>query len=440
MDASSCLRNLDPFLCQEGLVRVGGRLGRSGLKFETRHPIIIPSKSQAAQKILLDLHLSQAHSGSEHILSVSREKYWIIHGRQTAKGICHSCISCRKRHSPLLGQKMADLPANRVEAGKPPFSYVGLDYFGPIYIKRARSTVKRYGCLFTCLTTRAIHIEIAHSLDTDSFIQALTRFISRRGNPEEIRSDNGTNFRGAEKELGEALAQWNQSKIGGFLVQKRIKWFFNPAFASHFGGSWERQIRTVRKVLGGLTSEQVLGEESLLTLMCQVENIVNSRPLTQVSSDPNDNEPLTPNHLLLLRHGTHLPIGVFCEKDQYVRKRWRQVQYLSDIFWKRWLKEYLVNLQLRSKWHLDQYDLKVNDLVLVMNENLPRNVWPMGRVTEVHKGTDGRVRSVTVKTVSSVLTRPIHKLCLLEGVKMQKDGKNEENHEKIAKTENVVKS
>ena len=152
---------------------------------------------------------------------------------------------------------MAPLPTPRVTPDKPPFSYTGVDYFGPLYVKQGRSTAKRYGCLFTCMTTRAVHIEISHSMDTDSFLGALQRFISRRGKPEMISSDNGTNFRGGERELRQAMEQWNETKINNVLLQQEIKWRFNPPGASHMGGVWERMIRTTRKILKVLLAKCV---------------------------------------------------------------------------------------------------------------------------------------------------------------------------------------
>ena len=154
--------------------------------------------------------------------------------------------------------------------------------------------MKRYGCLFTCLTTRAVHLEVACSMDTDSFINALRRFICRRGPPEIIRSDNGSNFVGAERELRKSLNSLNQVQIAECLRQKEITWIFNPPAASHMGGVWERMIRSVRRVLTLLMKEQTLSDETLLTLMCEVESTVNSRPITVVSEDPSDMEPLTP--------------------------------------------------------------------------------------------------------------------------------------------------
>ena len=206
---------------------------------------------------------------------------------------------------------MANLPKERLTPENPPFTSVSVGYFGPLYVQLGRSHVKRYGCVFTCFTTRAVHIEVTSSLDTDSFINALRRFISLRGNPSSVCSDNGSNFRAGEQELRTAIGDWNQRAICEFLRLKNISWKFNPPYASHMGGVWERVIRSFRKILTALLGKQLVNEEMLRTLMAEVQGILNSRPLTPVSKDPKDLEPLTPNHLLLLRANPNFPPGVF---------------------------------------------------------------------------------------------------------------------------------
>ena len=228
-----------------------------------------------------------------------------------------------------------------MRTGLPPFTNSGVDLCGPFFVKRGRGQTKVYGVIFTCLASRAIHLEIADSLSTDSFINALRRFVARRGEVRTMRSDRGTNLVGAEHELRECIDSWNEAHLVEAMRQRNIQWSFNQPSASHFGGIWERQIRTVRKVLTAVLREQTMTEGSLRTLLCEVEAIVNSRPLTTVSDDPSDLSPLTPNHLLLQRSGTPLPPGLFEPDDLVCRKRWKQVQYLADLFWQRWTKEYL---------------------------------------------------------------------------------------------------
>ena len=200
------------------------------------------------------------------------------------------------------------------------------------------------------------------------------------------------------------------------LHEKGIDWEFNPPTGSHFGGAWERMIRSVRKILKNLLGEQVVSDEVLLTFMAEVEAILNARPLTRLSLDPRDSEPLTPNHLLLMRSTSDIPPGVFVKEDLYGRRRWRQTQFLllADQFWKRWRREYLPLLQVRQKWNQPQRNFEVKDLVLVVDDTAPRGHWPLGLVTAVYPDQDGRVRQVEVKVGEKHFRRPIVKLCLLE--------------------------
>jgi hypothetical protein len=409
---SSALYRLDPVI-KDGLLRVGGRLDKADLPFEVRHPIIMPARSPVSRLILSSAHNMVGHLGRNSILAEVRQRFWIIHASSLIKELVRKCVVCRRYQARCLDQKMADLPVDRTIAGNPPFTRVGMDYFGPIEVKRGRSVTKRYGVVFTCLSSRAIHLEVAQSLETDSCINAIRRFSARRGPVRVIRSDNGTNLVGAKRELREELLKCDGTKIRNSLLEKEIDWQFNPPTASHFGGVWERMIRTVRKVLFSLMRQQTvnLDDESLATLFCEVEAIVNSRPITKASNDPADLDVLTPNHLLLLRGG-HLSFGVSDPADIYSRRRWKQVQFLADMFWTRWSKEYLVALQERQKWVKPRVNISVGDVVLLA-DNTPRNSWAMGRVIKVEADKKGLVRVAHVKTRTSVLCRPIHKLCLI---------------------------
>ena len=267
--------------------------------------------------------------------------------------------------------------------------------------------------VFTCLAVRAVHIEKSDTLETDSCICAIRRFIARRGQVKEVWSDNGTNLVGAKKEMQEQIHKWNQAQIHNELLQNNVDWRFNPPTGSHFGGVWERMIRTIRKVMMSVAREQMLTDETLQTLFCEVEAVVNGRPITKVSSDVGDLEALTPNHLLLLKGKPSLPPTLTEETDLYSRKRWRQVQYLSDLFWKRWTSEYVKQLQERQKWMHPKSNLQKDDVVLIVDNTRPRNLWQMGRVLDIMADSKGLVRQVKVKTKSAVLVRPISKLCVL---------------------------
>ena len=211
-----------------------------------------------------------------------------------------------------------------------------------------------------------------------------------------------------------ALHDLNDQRIHNSLLEKGVTWQFNPPAASHFGGIWERLIRTTRKFLYSVMSHQNfrLDDEALQTLFCEIENILNNRPLTRASKNPNDLEALTPNHILLLKSQGSIPLGAFNKGDMYVRRRWRQVQHIADQFWKRWPTEYLHTLQERQRWLKVKRNISIGDIVLIVDNN-PRCSWALGRVIATRPDKKGYVRTVSVKTKVNILQRPMHKLCLI---------------------------
>ncbi|XP_060596015.1 uncharacterized protein LOC132750093 [Ruditapes philippinarum] len=429
----SCLYRLSPVIDENGLIRVGGRLNNASLNYGSIHPIVLPRKCHVTKLVIKYYHERVQHQGRGITTNEIRGNgYWIIGCSSAVSDLIFHCTVCRKLRGSVQDQRMSDLPFDRVDPA-PPFTYSGVDFFGPFHVKEGRKDLKRYGVLFTCLTCRAIHIEIANTLDTHSFINALRRFLSVRGPIRQLRSDRGTNFVGAERELREAVSEMNNDKITNFLLKEGCDTFlfkFNVPSASHMGGVWERQIRTVRNILSGLLHNfgGQLDDEALRTFACEVTAIVNSRPLSVESlNDPLSAEPLTPNHLLTMKTRVLLPPpGNFISTDLYTRRRWRRIQYLANEFWNRWRTEYLNNLQVRSKWISAKRNIKVNDVVLVKDENMPRNKWRMAVVETANPDSDGMVRKVSVKTnvvsfdakgkaVKSIthLERPVHKLVLL---------------------------
>jgi len=409
----SSLKDLSPFLSEDGLIKVGGRLENSGLSENQKHPCVIPYQHHVASLLARHFH-EIAHLGCEWVVSQMRQKYWITRARSVVKKVRYSCMKCRKLFNAPCVQQMANLPAERLDPSKPPFTFTGVDCFGPLLIKRGRTEIKRYGCIYTCLTTRAIHLEKLDCMNTDSFLNGFRRFVSRRGFPEKVFSDNGSNFVGGKAELEKSLQQLNESKIYRYALAKGVEWNFIPPNAPHMGGVWERMVQTVKKVLLSFSDISYrLDDELLMTFLCEVENILNGRPITKASEDVKDPAPLSPNHLLLLKECPAISPGVFQAADLY-KKRWRVVQYMADQFWQRWLHEYLPELQRRNKWLRASRNLKVGDLILLCDENTPRGIWPMGLVQEVFKGGDGLVRSVKVRTKSTTLVRPIVKCVLLE--------------------------
>ena len=406
---NSHLRSLNPLLDDDGMLCVGGRFQL--LSGKQAYPYLVPHTHRIAEVIVRDVHENTAHVGLEWTLGKLRTKYWVVKARPLIKRVLRLCVPCKLMFGKPQTQKMADLPPERLVPDQPPFTFVGLDCFGPFLVKYRRSEVKRYGCVYTCFTTRAVHLEKLENLDTDSFLNSFRRFCARRGKPVKVWSDRGTNFVGGYNELLKAL---DKSQIVSYCAKQSIDWHFNPPHSSHMGGLWERVIRTIRKVLQGVLRNTSLTDDSLLTLFCEVESIVNSRPITKISDDITDSAALTPNHLLLLREGPVPPPGVFRSDDVY-RRRWKHIQFLSDQFWRKWIREYIPELQKRHKWTDVQGNIKVGDIVLIADENTPRSLWPLGLVIEAIAGRDGLVRSVKVRTRTSQFVRPITKIVFIEG-------------------------
>ena len=358
-------------------------------------------------------HEIVGHSGTQQVLSATRERFWIICGNSSVRHYLKECRKCRFWKAPTGQQLMAPLPECRVTPGKPPFTCTGVDYFGPVLVRIGRSQVKRYGCIFTCLASRAVHIELASSLSASSFLQAFFRFVHRRPGVKKMFSDRGSNFVMAERELRDEITRWNKQLIHDSLRQKGIEWHFNPPLSPSQGGVWEIIVKSVKRILQNLTGEKILDEESLRTFIVEVEWILNNRPLTSVSDHPSDLAALTPTSVLTGSTDPSLPPDTFMKADGYKRS-WRAVQWMAEQFWTRWRKEYMLSLQKRQKWLHTSRNLKPGDLVLMVNENCKRGSWPKALVTEAFPDNDNIVRNVRVKTATASYDRDVRKLCLLE--------------------------
>lgn len=373
----------------------------------------MPHVSHLTDLIIMHYHSMTGHSGLNGTMNLLSEHVWVTKVTASVRRVLNNCLHCRRRFAKAGKQFMSELPPPRLQMDTHPFAYTGVDYFGPLLVRQRRSDVKRYGCLFTCLTTRAVHIEVAIDLTTDAFINVLRRFLSRRGPVFHLYSDNGTNLVGAERILRESIHEWNQHKLENYLQQKEVQWTFMPPTASHMGGAWERMIRSVRRILTSLSGERTLTEDQLHTLLLEAESILNSRPLTPVTLDVDHQTPLTPNHMLKLHPTVDLPPLLTSESDCYAKCRWRHVQYLADQFWLRWSREYLRTIIARQKWHQRKENFKVDDVVLLIDNTTPRSQWTIGRVSTVYPDEYGIVRSVSVRARGNEMRRPIHKLCLI---------------------------
>ncbi|XP_038153297.1 uncharacterized protein LOC119791326 [Cyprinodon tularosa] len=421
---NSPLRMLDPFIDEDGLLRVGGRIQASQLGYEEKRPLIIPGMHHVASLLVKHHHVETQHQGRQFTEGAVRSAgYWIVGAKRCVSSLIFKCITCRKLRGTCAVQKMADLPPDRLSM-EPPFTNVGIDAFGPwtISARRTRGGYaddKRWAVLFTCLSTRAIHLEVIESMDSSSFINALRRFLAVRGPVKQIRSDRGTNFIGACKDLG-ISSNIDNNVVRRYLSEKGCTWTFNPPHSSHMGGAWERMIGITRRILDSMLLQSRpsrLTHEVLTTFMAEVMAIVNNRPLVPVSMDAQDPFILTPATLLTQKSNPHpIPPGKFDDKDMY-RRQWRQVQSLANTFWDRWRKQYLSTLQSRRKWASSRPNITPGSVVLMRDCQSNRNDWPLGVITQVFPSKDGRVRKVEVKINGrdgmKLFLRPVTEVVLL---------------------------
>ena len=373
---------------EDEILRIGGRLQFAEcLPFSTRHPVVLPRKEWITKLIVKAHHEAGNHMcGTNHTLASLSSRYWVIHGREEIRDWENQCAECKKRTSKPATQVMAPLPEIRLRMSMRAFAQTAVDYGGPfITIQgRGKRRQKRYLSLFTCLSTRAVHLEIAYGLDTDSFLNSFYRMASRRGLPDEVISDNGGNFVGANRELKELVQQLDIRKIQVSTANQAIKWHFNPPYAPHFGGVHETMIKAAKRAVYAILGNADITDEELHTAFVGAEALINSRPLTYQSANPKDKTPLTPNHFLI---GQFAPESVD-STDFNPNKRWRRVQELVRHFWYRWLREWLPTLNRRQKWFYTQEEIKEDDIVLVVSTDTPRGNWPIGRVTQVYLGKD----------------------------------------------------
>ena len=422
---SSPLSKLCPFIGSDHLLRVGGRLTRADLTSDESHPILIPGKHHVTQLVIRHFHEKVHHQGRHFTEGAVRSAgFWIVGGKRSISSTIFNCVTCRKLRGKQVQQIMADLPVDRLRTD-PPFTYVGLDVFGPWSVTSRRTrggeaNAKRWAVIFTCMSTRAIHIEVLESMDTSCFINSLRRFLAIRGPVKQFRSDCGTNFVGACKELQISKKGCDNKQIESYLTDQGCQWLFNPPHASHMGGTWERMIGVARRILDAMLLEHGaarLTHEVLVTFMAEVTAIVNARPLTSVSTDPDQPVILTPAMLLTQKIGTPpAPPGQFDSSD-LLRSQWRRVQSLATTFWDRWKKEYMSNLQGRRKWRTESPNIQEGDVVLLKDSQEKRNDWPVGLVTNTFPSQDGKVRKVEVKIVRKgeqrLFLRPVSEVILL---------------------------
>ncbi|XP_068987590.1 uncharacterized protein [Bombus flavifrons] len=348
-DVGGKLQPLNPFLDEEGILRVGGRLTNSAIPFRQKHPIILP-KSTITEIIINEEHRNNHHTGTQATLYAVRLRYWPIDGRSQVWRTIKRCVRCCRANPPPVEYLMGDLPEARITESRP-FTNVGIDYCGPLYIKERRNR-----------------------------------------NRSKVKSDD------------------HKEKVQNFLADRQIQWRFNPPNSPHFGGLWEAAVKSFKRHLIRVVGTELLTFEHLNTLVIEIEAILNSRPLTPISSDPKDPPVLTPGHFLIGDTLTSLRERDFRTVPSGRLSSWQRIHQIKQYFWSRWNREYLNELTRRNKWDKGKHDIREGTVVILREDNVPSMQWPLGRVIKVHPGADGIMRTATVQTATSILDRGVKRL------------------------------
>ena len=415
------MKSLNPFLDEEGLLRVGGRLQNAGLSYSQTHPLVLPRRHALTGFLVRHCHVNSAHMGFRYVLGKLRECYWVIGGTATVRHYLLGCLPCRHANATPGAQQMAPLPPSRFQIGLPAFSYAAVDYFGPINVMVRRRPEKRWGCLITCLTTRAVYLDVAHTLNAQSFLMTFRRFLALYPTVQEMLSDNGSNFHSADKQLQSDFKKIDLDRVAKGLKPEGVdfRWRFNPPAASHQGGVFERLIGIVRKCLRQIMADasyRTPTDEVLLTMLSEIAGIINSRPLLPAGHDPDSFDVLTPAQII--RPGTPaVPMVVRCFSDvDALRNGYKSSQWHTQEFWRRFQLEYIPLLQKRARWLHAEQNFAVGDLVLMKDKDAPRYQWKKARIVKtLPNTTDGLVRRVRLRLADrSELERDIRYLCQLE--------------------------
>lgn len=408
------LLSLSPFIDSNNLIRVGGRLGNSYYDYNVQHPILLCSKHTLCKLIFAKYHKKLFHAGPQLLLASVRHNYWALGGRALARKTVHSCIKCCRFKADTVQPLMGNLPSQRVQL-EFPFFETGIDYTGPVMIAdrkgRGCRLVKAYISIFVCLATKAVHLELVSDMTKDAFIAALNRFIARRGKPQCIFSDNGTTFVGAFNELAHFLKQADLSVSD--MIEQGINFSFIPCYTPHFGGMWESNIKSAKHHLRRVLGLTHLTFEEMSTCLAQVEAILNSRPITPLSSDPSDLTSLTPAHFLIGRSLLFVPHPDVSQEKITSLSRFRRIDHLKQHFWSRFSSEYILWLQQRTKWSQQKGELKEGTMVVVKDKSLPPLMWLLGRIIRLLPGKDNIARVADIRTKKGIIRRAFNNICPL---------------------------
>ncbi|XP_018407682.1 PREDICTED: uncharacterized protein LOC108783580 [Cyphomyrmex costatus] len=404
LSKNSKLLPLNPFLDEQGIMRVGGRLQRADLPYSAKYQMLLPANHPFTKLLIENEHSRLLHAGPQATLASIRQKFWPLNGRNIVRLIIRRCIKCFRSNPSIIQPIMGNLPRARVQVSRP-FSNVGVDFCGPFHVRESKRrnsrTNKSYVAIFVCLATKAVHVEMAFDLSAEGFIHVLRRFIGRRGKPSDIYSDNATNFIGADRKLKELHKMFIEEvrNLTRDCAIQGIQWHFIPPRTPHFGGIWEAAVRSFKTHFRKVVGATLLTTDEMQIFSIQIEAILNSRPISVLSNDPNDLTYLTPGHFLIGSALTDIPEPTLLGIQENRLTRWQKVDQMRQHLWKR--------------WKLEDINVVPGNMVLVKEDNTPPLHWPIGRVLETHPGDDGVVRTVTIKTTKGIFKRPANRLSLL---------------------------
>ena len=383
---------------KDGIIEVGGRTDRwMGFNWNRQLFILLPGDHKFSKLVAKHQHEQLGHKGVSANVAQIRSKYWIIGIRNIVRKLVRGCVGCIERHKVRVEQIMSSLPVERLKPC-PPFTNTGVDYFGPFTIKgevQKRVRSKCYGVIFACMTSRAIHVDLSQNYSCDAFLQVVRRFCSIRGWPQTFFSDNGTQIVAASKELKQVISDLDQETLHRYSVNHGTTWKFSPASAPWYNGHVEALVKSVKKCLNSTLRERILSFCELQTVMYEVAQIVNQRPIGTHPSSPEDGSYICPNDLILGRASSDVPQGPLMSRvsDKY---RFDHLQNVVEEYWKKWSKDVFPNLCIQPKWHVQKRTVKIGDIVMIEDSNQLRGKWRLGIVNEILPSEDGRVRKVKV--------------------------------------------
>jgi len=455
--SNNLARQLDLSIDNQGLLRCGGRLDNAVLAEAARHPILLPKKENLTNLYIQDIHERVLHSGISQSLSNLRQRFWIPHGRATVKKVLKGCKVCVKvEGGPYKLPNMAPLPSSRVSVSTP-FSRIGLDYLGPLCVKNNGELQKVWVCLFTCLVTRAVHLELVQDMSASTFLYCLRRFIATRGTPVQIISDNAKQFK-----LSSDTVQlvWQEvthnEEVQNYVSCEGITWSFIVELAPWMGGFYERLVGLVKQALRKTIGRKRLTLDQMSTVLKEAEAVVNSRPLVYMGDDLKSSIAITPRHFTCLNPYTGIPdvedeTGEDSDSNPYessaqqLLQVWRKGERLLNTFWQIWRKEYLLSLRERSQMKVKSSRVVshsvpcIGDVVLI-KDDIPRGQWEMGKLVKLTISKDRQVRSAEVQTsTGKVLRRPLNLLFPIETAESYPEEKSQPVPEKKDNDQSAVK-